>query len=62
MWHWLDRGAPFEGEISDVMIYLSSLADKSGLKPMVVANRKLAVDARKYPAEIARGRSEKSEY
>ena len=41
------------------MIYLAGLADKFGLNPIGVANRKLAINAQKHPADTVRGKSEK---
>jgi dCTP diphosphatase len=46
-------------EIGDVMIYLANLADKLGLDPLEAAMEKLVRNAKKYPADKVRGKSEK---
>ena len=46
-------------EIGDVMIYLTSLADKFQLDPVTLAKAKLKINAEKYPAEVVRGQSKK---
>lgn len=46
-------------EIGDVLIYLVRLADVLGIDPLEAAFAKLAVNARKYPVEKARGHSRK---
>ncbi|NTV13090.1 MAG: nucleotide pyrophosphohydrolase [Desulfobulbaceae bacterium] len=46
-------------EIGDVMIYLANLADKLGLDPLEAAFAKLEMNEKKYPADKARGKSEK---
>ncbi len=50
-------------EIGDVFIYLLNLADKCGIDPLEAASNKLASNARKYPAEVVKGKALKySEY
>ena len=46
-------------EIGDVMIYLTGLADKFQLDPVILAKQKLKINARKYPADMVRGKSKK---
>jgi len=57
----LDAGklAELEEEIGDVMIYLTMLADKYGLDPLVAARKKMEINRAKYPAEQVRGKSDK---
>ena len=46
-------------EAADVLLYLVSLADKLGIDLIDAARQKLAITARKYPVELARGTSKK---
>ena len=46
-------------EIGDVMIYLVELADKLGVDPVEAARAKLEMNARKYPADVVRGKASK---
>ncbi|MBK6982251.1 MAG: nucleotide pyrophosphohydrolase [Betaproteobacteria bacterium] len=46
-------------EIADVLLYLVRLADKLGIDPVAAADAKLVANARKYPAEKARGNARK---
>ena len=46
-------------ELADVLLYLLQLADKLDIDPLQAAERKLRLNAEKYPAERARGRSDK---
>ena len=46
-------------EIADVLLYLVRLADKLGLDPVDVAQRKLALNAAKYPVHLSKGSSKK---
>lgn len=48
-----------ELEIADVLLFLVRLADRLGIDPVRAAERKLALNAAKYPVEKARGRSTK---
>ena len=48
-----------EQELGDVMIFLVSLADKLGLDPLQAAEKKLAINAKKYPASLVRGKAKK---
>ena len=47
-------------EIADVLLYLIQLSDALGVDPIAAAERKLVVNAEKYPVEKARGTSRKS--
>lgn len=46
-------------ELADVLLYLLRLADKLGIDLIDAANRKLVLNAQKYPVERARGSSKK---
>ena len=46
-------------EIADVLLYLIRLGDKLGIDPLAAAQRKLAANEKKYPAELARGNAKK---
>ena len=46
-------------ELADVLLYLLQLADKLDIDPLQAAERKLRLNAQKYPADRARGRSDK---
>ena len=46
-------------EIADVLLYLVRLADQLGIDPVAAAGRKLEKNARKYPADKARGNARK---
>ena len=46
-------------EMADVLLYLIRLADKLGVDLQSAAQRKLEINARKYPAEQVRGSSKK---
>jgi NTP pyrophosphatase (non-canonical NTP hydrolase) len=54
-----EQRAEVELEIADVLIYLVELADRLGIDPLAAAEKKLAVNAAKYPVEKARGRAGK---
>jgi len=41
-------------EIADVLIYLTRLADQLGIDMLAAASEKMALNARKYPAQPAR--------
>ena len=51
--------AEVEHEIADVLIFLVELADRLNIDPLAAAERKLALNAQKYPVEKARGRATK---
>ncbi len=56
-----EQRAEVELEIADVLIYLVELADRLGIDPLAAAEKKLAINAVKYPVEKARGRAGKSD-
>lgn len=53
-----DRRA-VEEEIADVLLYLLRLTDVLGIDPLQAAQRKMVVNARKYPVALARGSARK---
>jgi len=48
-----------EEEIADILIYLVRIADKLGIGLYAAAERKIAINARKYPADKVRGSARK---
>ena len=46
-------------EVGDVLLYLLRLADQLHIDPLEAAQRKMELNALKYPAELARGRADK---
>jgi len=54
-----EKLAEIELEIADIQIYLVRLADKLQLNLMEAVDKKLELNAKKYPAEIVRGSSKK---
>jgi NTP pyrophosphatase (non-canonical NTP hydrolase) len=54
-----EQRAEVELEIADVLIYLVELADRLGIDPLAAAEKKLALNAAKYPIEKARGHAGK---
>ena len=48
-------------EAADVLLYLVQLADKLGIDLVDAARRKIALNARRYPVETARGSSRKAD-
>ena len=63
--HALDgaKRAEVEQELADALIYLVRLADQLGIDLLEAAERKLAINEAKYPADKVRGSSKKySEY
>ena len=46
-------------EIADVLLYLVRLGDQLGVDPVAAAQRKLAENERKYPADKSRGNARK---
>jgi NTP pyrophosphatase (non-canonical NTP hydrolase) len=53
-----DRRA-VEEEVADVLLYLLRLTDVLGIDPLQAAQRKMKVNARKYPVALSRGSSRK---
>ena len=54
-----EKLAEVELELADIQIYLISLADKLQLDLMVAVEKKLAINAQKYPADKVRGSAKK---
>lgn len=54
-----DKLAEIELEIADIQIYLVRLADKLRVNIMAVVEKKLAINAAKYPSDKVRGSSKK---
>lgn len=48
-----------EEEIADVLLYLLRLSDVLDIDPLLAAQRKIAVNARKYPVSVAKGSARK---
>ncbi len=48
-----------EQEMADVFLYLVRMADLLGIDLMDAADRKIAVNAKKYPAHEVRGKADK---
>ena len=46
-------------EVADILLYLVRLADQLGIDPLAEAERKLAENEKKYPADKARGNARK---
>jgi len=54
-----DKLAEIELELADIQIYLVRLADKLHLDLVAAVEKKLALNAQKYPADKVRGSSKK---
>lgn len=54
-----EKLAEIELELADIQIYLISLAEKLQLDLVSAVDKKLALNARKYPVDKARGSSKK---
>ncbi len=54
-----ERLAEVELELADIQIYLISLAEKLKLDLVAAVDKKLVLNARKYPADQVRGSSKK---
>lgn len=48
-----------EHEMADVLLYLIRLADRLDVDLLAAAERKIAINERKYPAEVVRGQATK---
>lgn len=46
-------------ELADVLIYLVRLADTMGIDLLAAADRKMEINAEKYPAELVKGSARK---
>lgn len=53
-----DRRA-IEEEVADVLLYLLRLTDVLGIDPLQAAQRKMRINARKYPVALSRGSARK---
>jgi len=53
------RRAEVAHEIADVQIYLAALADRLGIEIGTAVERKMALNAEKYPADQVRGSARK---
>ena len=51
---------PVAQELADVLIYLVRLADRLDIDLLAAAERKIEINARKYPADRVRGSAKKS--
>lgn len=56
-----DRGPRVADEAADVLITLLNFCEAAGVDLAAAVDRKLSINAEKYPAERARGRLEKAE-
>ncbi|HLY96668.1 MAG TPA: nucleotide pyrophosphohydrolase [Sideroxyarcus sp.] len=54
-----EKLAEVEQELADIQVYLISLAEKLKLDIVAAVERKLVLNAQKYPVEKARGNSKK---
>ncbi len=54
-----EKLAKVREEIGAVTIYLTELAEKLGIDPVEAAKAKLEINARKYPAELVKGKASK---
>ena len=54
-----EKLAAVEAEMGDVLIYLLRLADRLGVDLVAAAERKMDVNARNYPVDLARGNATK---
>ena len=53
------KRAKIEEELADVVIYALEFANIAGIDVAAAIERKMAANAKKYPVEKARGRSDK---
>jgi NTP pyrophosphatase (non-canonical NTP hydrolase) len=51
--------AAAQEEIADVLLYLVRIADRLGIDPLEAARRKIAENAKRYPADKSKGTSRK---
>ncbi len=54
-----DARSAVEAEMGDVFIYLLRLADRLGVDLVDAADRKMEINARNYPVDLARGNATK---
>ncbi len=57
--HGSEMKSRVEEELGDVLLYCVMLADSLGIDPLEAAASKLELNAKKYPVELARGKSDK---
>jgi NTP pyrophosphatase (non-canonical NTP hydrolase) len=58
-----ERKEDIESEIADIAIYLTELADNLGIDLLAAMDKKIAINAAKYPAHQVKGSAKKySEY
>jgi len=55
----VEKRREVELELADVLIYLVRLADRLGVDLLAAAERKIAINAEKYPVDRAKGSSAK---
>lgn len=55
-----DKREPVAQELADVLLYLVRLADRLNIDLMDAAQRKLLLNAQKYPADKVRGSAKKA--
>ena len=55
----VEKRREVELELADVLIYLVRLADRLGVDLLAAAQRKIAINAEKYPVDRAKGSSAK---
>jgi NTP pyrophosphatase (non-canonical NTP hydrolase) len=53
-----ERSDDVRDELADVLIYVARLADVVGVDLPAAADRKLAINDARYPAELVRGRAD----
>ena len=54
-----DKRNEVKDEIADVMIFLAMLSDKLEIDPISAAKEKVDLNARKYPVNLSKGKSDK---
>ena len=54
-----DKRAEVENELADIFVYLIRMADKLDIDLLDAANKKLKINAEKYPADKVRGSAKK---
>ena len=54
-----DKRDKMAEEVADILIYLLLMAHRLGIDPVEAAQTKIRNNEEKYPAELARGRSDK---
>ncbi len=54
-----DKQDAVAGEVADVLLYLVQLSTALSIDPIAAAQAKMALNAQRYPVELARGNSKK---